>query len=99
MITITRQRQFVKRKRKDFTGGENGKVNKAELERMVAEERKAYFKAWRAANKEKTAEHRRRYWEKKALEKLNAAQGARQNEEEARWTLPGPGFLNPLRHF
>ena len=47
-------------------------MNKAELERLVTEERKAYFKSWRAANKEKTAEHRRRYWEKKAMERLNA---------------------------
>ena len=45
-------------------------MNKAELERVAAEERKAYFKAWRAANKEKTAEHRRKYWEKKAEERL-----------------------------
>jgi hypothetical protein len=45
-----------------------------DIERLAAEERKAYFKAWRAANKEKTAEHRRHYWEKKALERLNAEQ-------------------------
>jgi hypothetical protein len=32
----------------------------------------AYFKAWREANKEKTAEHRRRYWEKRALARVNA---------------------------
>ena len=44
-------------------------VTKTELERAATEERKAYFKAWRAANKEKTAEHRRRYWEKKAIER------------------------------
>ena len=45
-------------------------MSNAELERVAAEERKAYFKAWRAANKEKTAEHRRRFWEKKATERL-----------------------------
>ncbi|GHV32722.1 hypothetical protein FACS18949_04550 [Clostridia bacterium] len=49
-------------------------MNNLTVEQLAAEERKAYFKAWRAANKEKAAEHRRRYWEKKALEKLNAAQ-------------------------
>lgn len=43
---------------------------KSELQHKAAEERRAYFRAWRAANKEKTAEHRRRYWEKKALSKL-----------------------------
>jgi|GEM_PF-3039619 len=46
-------------------------MEKTELERIALEERKAYFKAWRAANKRKTAEHRRRYWEKRALAKLN----------------------------
>jgi hypothetical protein len=49
-------------------------MSKEELECAAIEERKAYFKAWRAANKDKTAEHRRHYWEKKALERLNADQ-------------------------
>ena len=40
------------------------------LEELIAQERREYFRTWRAANKEKTAKHRRRYWEKKALEKL-----------------------------
>jgi hypothetical protein len=43
------------------------------VKELAAQERKEYFRAWRAANKEKTAEHRRRYWEKKALERLNVA--------------------------
>ena len=47
-------------------------VDKSELMNIAAEERKIYFREWRAANKEKTAEHRRRYWEKKALERINA---------------------------
>ena len=42
----------------------------AELERLAIEERKAYFKAWRASNKDKTAEHRRRYWERKAIKRI-----------------------------
>ena len=46
-------------------------MNSLELERIVAEERRAYFKAWRDANKDKTAKHRRRFWEKKALARLN----------------------------
>ena len=49
-------------------------MDKTELERLAAEERKAYFKAWRAANKEKTAQHRRTYWEKRALAKLPSEQ-------------------------
>ena len=47
-------------------------MNCTELERIAAEERKAYFKAWRDINKHRTAEHRRRFWEKKALARLNA---------------------------
>jgi hypothetical protein len=49
-------------------------MRKEDLERAAAEERKAYYKAWREANKEKTAEHRRHYWEKKALERLAVEQ-------------------------
>lgn len=59
-------------------------MDKTKLEQLAAEERKAYFRAWRAANKEKTAEHRRRFWEKKALERLEAR--ASDNIQEP----PGP---------
>ena len=48
------------------------------IEDLARLERLAYFKAWRAANREKTAKHRHRYWEKKALEKLN--EGGVENE-------------------
>ena len=41
---------------------------------LAAQERKEYFRTWRAANKEKTAKHRRNYWERRALTKLHAAQ-------------------------
>jgi len=47
-------------------------MEKSELERRAAEERRAYFRAWRAVNKDKTAEHRRRYWEKKALDRAES---------------------------
>ena len=57
-------------------------MNSAELERIVAEERKAYFKAWREANKDKTAEHRRRFWEKRALAKLNAKKEATDGKDD-----------------
>lgn len=32
----------------------------------ATEARRAYMKAWRAANKDKVKEHNRRYWERKA---------------------------------
>ncbi len=45
------------------------------IEELAALERKEYFRKWRAANKEKTAQHRRNFWEKKARAKLEATQG------------------------
>ena len=47
-------------------------MNKTDLECLAIAERRAYFRAWRAANRDKTSEHRRKYWEKKAMERLNA---------------------------
>ena len=58
-------------------------MENTELERIAAEERKAYFRAWRAANKDKTAEARRRYWEKKALAKLAVGQGDQTDDNSA----------------
>jgi hypothetical protein len=45
-------------------------MNNPNIEELAAQERKEYFRAWRAANKEKTAKHRRTYWEKRAKQKL-----------------------------
>ena len=54
------------------------------LDELAAQERKEYFRAWREKNKDKTAQHRRNYWEKRALAKLNAEhkQGARTDGAE-----------------
>ena len=49
-------------------------MDEINIEELATQERKEYFKAWRAANKEKTAKHRRNYWEKRALAKLHAVQ-------------------------
>jgi hypothetical protein len=43
--------------------------NQANIEELATAERRAYYKDWRAKNKERTAEHRRRYWEKRALKR------------------------------
>ena len=48
------------------------------IEELALQERREYFKAWRAANKEKTAQHRKKYWEKRASAKL-----ANEKEKEA----------------
>lgn len=44
----------------------------SEEERAVIEARRAYKKAWRAANKERVAEYERRFYEKKAAQ-LNSS--------------------------
>ncbi|MBP1562411.1 MAG: phosphatase [Oscillospiraceae bacterium] len=43
-----------------------GLVN--EDERKIIEARRAYQRAWRAANKDRVAEHNRRFWAKKAAQ-------------------------------
>ena len=44
------------------------------IQELAAQERREYFRAWRAANKSKIAQHRRKYWEKRALAKLTDEQ-------------------------
>lgn len=39
------------------------------LEQMASEERKAYYKRWRAANKEKVKKHNEAYWKKRVMKK------------------------------
>lgn len=46
------------------------------LEERAAEERREYFRQWRAKNKDKVRENNRRYWERRAEKK------ARQTEQE-----------------
>ena len=41
-----------------------------ELDEAAIAERRAYFKAWRAANKDKVKLHNQRYWQKRAAEKM-----------------------------
>jgi len=64
-------------------------MSAVELERITAEERKSYFKAWREANKERTAEHRRRYWERRALERLRRESNGHDTESGRTDTTSG----------
>lgn len=41
------------------------------IDELARTERLAYFKAWRAANKDKVKRHNDNYWRKKAESKLN----------------------------
>lgn len=44
------------------------------LEEKVLEERREYFRQWRAKNKDKVRESNRRYWERRAAKKANVEQ-------------------------
>lgn len=48
----------------------------ATLEERAAEERREYFRQWRAKNKDKVRENNRRYWERRAEKKAQAEQEA-----------------------
>lgn len=44
------------------------------LDEMVRREKNEYAKAWRAKNPDKVRANNRRYWERKALEKMNVGE-------------------------
>lgn len=46
------------------------------LEERAREERREYFRQWRAKNPDKVKENNRRYWEKRAAKKDQAEQEA-----------------------
>lgn len=46
------------------------------LEERAREERREYFRQWRAKNPDKVRENNRRYWEKRAAKKAQAEQEA-----------------------
>lgn len=46
------------------------------LEKRAAEERREYYRQWRAKNKDKVRENNRRYWERRAAKKTQAEQEA-----------------------
>lgn len=46
------------------------------LEERAAEERREYYRQWRARNKDRVRENNRRYWERRAAKKAQAEQEA-----------------------
>ena len=44
--------------------------NQKTLEELALEERRAYFREWRANNKDKVKKHKATYWEKRAKRRL-----------------------------
>ncbi|MBR3715710.1 MAG: phosphatase [Clostridia bacterium] len=45
-----------------------------ELEQQIIATRKAYYKNWRAQNKDKVRKNNERYWRKKAEKELNESE-------------------------
>lgn len=48
------------------------KVNQKSIEEIAREERLAYFKEWRANNKDRVKRYNATYWQKRAAEKAKA---------------------------
>lgn len=46
------------------------------LDERAAEERREYYRQWRAKNKDKVRENNRKYWERKAAKKAEAEKEA-----------------------
>lgn len=51
-------------------------MSEAEIKEAARLERNAYYRAWRAKNKDKVKENNRKYWEKKAAQKAASAAAA-----------------------
>lgn len=48
---------------------------KQTIEQLAAEERREYFRQWRAANKDKVKKHNATYWQRRAEKKLKEQGG------------------------
>ena|GEM_PF-1025877 len=44
------------------------------FDELIAEERREYFKAWRASNKDKVRRHNQNFWAKKAAKRQAEAE-------------------------
>lgn len=49
-------------------------MTEKQLDELAAEEKREYFRKWRAANKDKTKRHNENYWRKRAEQKLREQQ-------------------------
>lgn len=44
-------------------------MDNQKLDEAAKNERREYYRKWRAANKDKVRQHNRKYWEKRAMKK------------------------------
>ena len=80
IISIARKVNFVKRKRIIKNGVDLLSTEKQKsIEEIAREERLAYFREWRANNKDKVKKHNATYWEKRA-KRIIAEREAKNND-------------------
>ena len=46
-------------------------MSEKDIEKMIVEEKREYYRKWRAENKDKIKENNRKYWLKKAMQKAD----------------------------
>ena len=82
IIIIAIKSNFVKRKRKNNIKGDDIlKIDKKKtIEELAREERLAYFREWRANNKDKVKQHQATYWQRRA-ERIKAEREAQKNDK------------------
>ena len=82
IIIVAIKSNFVKRKRKNNIKGDDIlKIDKKKtIEELAREERLAYFREWRANNKDKVKQHQATYWQRRA-ERIKAEREAQKNDK------------------
>ena len=77
IILLAKSQEKTKKK---YKGVDILKIDKKKtIEELAREERLAYFREWRANNKDKVKKHNATYWEKRA-KRIIAEREAKQNE-------------------
>ncbi len=61
-------------------------MEKINLDELVVQARRAYYKKWRAENKDKVAQHNRNFWARKAQAALAASEQSEGNNDERKDT-------------
>ena len=57
------------------------KISENEMNELIRKEKAAYYREWRQKNPEKAAEIQRRYWERKAMERMEREQREKDGDQ------------------
>ena len=55
-------------------------MNETNINEIARDERRAYFREWRKKNKDKVSQNNKRYWENRALKKIQAEEDLKGGE-------------------